>query len=140
VAKDFFELAQRSRRRQLRRTVESRFELVTLVDLLRWRAIQQSQQRAYTFLINGEKEGPCLTYAELDCQARSISALLQQYKARGERALLLYPPGLEFITAFCSCLYAGVIAIPAPPPDAARLKRTLPWRRIILPSKPLPSM
>jgi len=40
--------------------------------------------------------------------------------------LLLYPPGLEFIAAFCGCLYAGVIAIPAPPPDAARLKRTLP--------------
>ena len=98
----------------------------TLVELLRWRAQQQPEQRAYTFLIDGEKAGPQLTYAQLDCQARAIAASLQQHKALGERALLLYPPGLEFIAAFFGCLYAGVIAIPVPPPDAARLKRTLP--------------
>ncbi|MEO1693572.1 MAG: AMP-binding protein, partial [Cyanobacteria bacterium J06631_6] len=34
----------------------------------------------------------------------------------GERALLLYPPGLEFIAAFLGCLYAGVIAVPVYPP------------------------
>ena len=33
--------------------------------------------------------------------------------AAGERALLLYPPGLEFIAAFFGCLYAGVVAVPA---------------------------
>ncbi len=104
----------------------NRCKSATLVELLRGRALHQPQQRAYTFLIDGEVEGPSLIYAELDAQARAIGALLQQYKARGERALLLYPPGLEFIAAFCGCLYAGVIAIPAPPPDAARLKRTLP--------------
>jgi acyl-CoA synthetase (AMP-forming)/AMP-acid ligase II len=105
---------------------EPTIEYSTLVELLRGRAQQQPQERAYTFLIDGEKEGPQLTYAELDCQARAIGAKLQQHRAQGERALLLYPPGLEFITAFYGCLYAGVIAIPAPPPDAARLKRTLP--------------
>lgn len=98
----------------------------TLVELLRGRALWQPQQRAYTFLIDGEVQGISINYAELDCQARTIGALLQQHKARGERALLLYPPGLEFIAAFFGCLYGGVIAIPAPPPDAARLKRTLP--------------
>ncbi len=101
-------------------------EPLTLVELLCYRALHHPEQRAYTFLIDGEVEGPYLTYKELDRQARAIGALLQQYEARGERALLLYPPGLEFIAAFFGCLYAGVIAIPAPPPDAARLKRTLP--------------
>lgn len=98
----------------------------TLVELLRQRAIQQPEQRAYTFLIDGKKEGPQLSYAELDRQARAIGALLQQHQAKGERALLLYPQGLEVIAAFCGCLYAGVIAIPVPPPEAGRLKRTLP--------------
>jgi len=98
----------------------------TLVDLLRSRSLQQPQNRAYSFLIDGEVEGPQLTYRELDCQARVIGAWLQQHRTQGERALLLYPPGLEFIAAFYGCLYGGVIAIPAPPPDAARLKRTLP--------------
>ena len=101
-------------------------EFLTLVELLRWRAQQTPDQRAYTFLVDGEVEKTHLTYAELDCQARAIAEILQQHKAQGERALLLYPPGLEFITAFFGCLYAGAIAIPAPPPDAARLKRTLP--------------
>ena len=105
---------------------ELSIESSTLVELLRCRGLGQPEQRAYTFLIDGEVEGNSITYAELDCQARAIGALLQQHKARGERVLLLYPPGLEFIAAFCGCLYAGAIAIPAPPPDAARLKRTLP--------------
>lgn len=98
----------------------------TLVELLQWRTLWHPDQSAYTFLSDGETIARSLTYAELDCQARAIAVLLQQYQARGERALLLYPPGLEFIVSFCGCLYSGVIAIPAPPPDAARLKRTLP--------------
>lgn len=98
----------------------------TLVELLRWRALQQPEQGAYTFLTDGKIAGPNLTYAQLDCKARAIGALLQQYKARGERVLLLYPQGLEVIAAFCGCLYGGVIAIPVPPPEAGRLKRTLP--------------
>lgn len=44
----------------------------------------------------------------------------------GERALLLYPTGLEFIAAFFGCLYAGVIAVPVPPPNLAQPQRTLP--------------
>ncbi|EHJ13171.1 fatty acyl-AMP ligase, partial [Crocosphaera watsonii] len=79
-----------------------------------------------------EKETPPLTYAELDQQAKAIAALLQKYQARGERALLLYPQGLEVIAAFCGCLYAGVIAIPVPPPESGRLKRTLPRLRAIV--------
>jgi acyl-CoA synthetase (AMP-forming)/AMP-acid ligase II/acyl carrier protein len=88
----------------------------TLVEILRWRALHQTDQIAYTFLLNGEKEGPHLTYGELDRRARAIAALLQSYGARGERVLLLYQPGLEFITAFFGCLYAGAIAVPAYPP------------------------
>jgi len=98
----------------------------TLVELLRWRALKQPNQRAYTFLLDGEREEVHLTYGELDRQARAIAALLQDMKAEGERALLLYPPGLEYIAAFFGCLYAGVIAVPVYPPDPARLDRTLP--------------
>ena len=88
----------------------------TLLELLRWRAAQQADQVAYTFLLNGEEEGPSLTYRELDRQSRAIGALLQNYGADKERILLLYPPGLECIPAFFGCLYAGAIAIPAYPP------------------------
>ncbi len=38
----------------------------------------------------------------------------------GQRALLLYPPGLDFIAAYFGCLYAGVIAVPVYPPRKNR--------------------
>ena len=88
----------------------------TLVDLLRIRANNQPERTAYTFLQDGETESDSLTYQELDTWARAIAAKLQSLKATGERALLLFPPGLEFIAAFLGCLYAGVVAVPAYPP------------------------
>lgn len=97
----------------------------SLVELLRWRAFQQPEQEIYTYLADGETEGAHLTFEALDRQARTIGALLQSYKASGERALLLYPAGLEFISAFFGCLYAGVIAVPLPPPNMAQPQRTL---------------
>jgi len=106
-------------------------EFSTLVEILRWRALQQPGQRTYTYLVDGETEGDDLTYAALDFQARSIGALLQSYRAGGERALLLYPAGLEFITAFFGCLYAGVIAVPLPSPNPAQPQRALPRLRAI---------
>jgi acyl-CoA synthetase (AMP-forming)/AMP-acid ligase II len=107
-------------------------EFSTLVEILRWRALQQPEQRNYTFLVDGEAEGDHLTSSALDCQARSIGALLQTYQASGERALLLYPAGLEFISAFFGCLYAGVIAVPLPPPNLNQPQRTLPRLRGIV--------
>lgn len=95
---------------------EPTVEFATLVELLRWRALHQPDQPAYTFLVDGETEEAHLTYGELDRQSRCIGALLQNLGATGERALLLYPPGLEFIAAFFGCLYAGVVAVPAYPP------------------------
>src|SRR4030042_2934248 len=92
----------------------------TLVGLLSSRAKYQPNQRAYTFLLDGEQEGATWTYGILDRQARAVGALLQRYHAQGERVLLLYPPGLEFIAAFFGCLYAGAIAVPAYPPRNRR--------------------
>lgn len=102
-----------------------------LVQLLRWRAMHEGARPAYTFLANGEDEAEQLSYALLDARARAIAAELQAADAEGSRALLLYPPGLDFASAFFGCLYAGVIAVPAPLPDAVRLKRTLPRLRAL---------
>lgn len=88
----------------------------TLLNLLRYRALHQPNKLAFTFLEDGETETGWLTYQQLDEKARAIAATLQSLSLAGERALLLHPPGLEFITAFFGCLYAGVVAIPAYPP------------------------
>lgn len=101
----------------------------SLVELLYERALRQPDLRLFTYLIDGELEGPSLTLAALDSQAQAIGALLQSLGASGERALLLYPAGLEFITAFFGCLYAGMVAVPLPAPNMAQPQRTLPRLR-----------
>jgi len=106
-------------------------EFATLVKALRSRSCSHPDQRIYTYLLDGEAEGGHLTFADLDRRARAIGALLQSYGASGERALLLYPAGLEFIAAFFGCLYAGVIAVPVPSPNPAQPQRTLSRLRAI---------
>jgi acyl-CoA synthetase (AMP-forming)/AMP-acid ligase II len=89
----------------------------TLVDILSLRATNQPDQKAFTFLVDGEKEEVNVNYSQLDLQAKAIATALQKNgMLPGQKALLLYPSGLEYIAAFFGCLYAGVIAIPAYPP------------------------
>jgi amino acid adenylation domain-containing protein len=105
--------------------IDNLSQISTVVDLLRIRAGLQPHQRAFTFLTDGEMEGAALTYVELDQHARSIAASIQQKCKPGDRVLLLYPQGLEYIGAFFGCLYAGVIAVPAYPPRRKRASMRL---------------
>lgn len=90
--------------------------VASFIDILHNRAVHQPDQKAFTFLQDGETESNSLTYKQLEQQAQAIASQLQYLALTGERALLLYPPGLEFIVAFFGCLYAGVIGVPAYPP------------------------
>src|SRR5689334_21649769 len=94
----------------------------TFADVHEQRARLQPDLAAYTFLADGESEASILTYRELDEKARAIAAALVRRADAGERAILLYPPGLEFVAAFFGCLYAGVVPAPAYPPDPMRLQ------------------
>ena len=92
----------------------------TLVDLLRLHAQKNPGKVACRFLKDGEVEERCLTYRELENAALGVSALLQKYSEVGDRVLLLFPPGLDFIIALCGCFYAGRVAVPAYPPRPNR--------------------
>jgi 8-amino-7-oxononanoate synthase len=92
----------------------------TLVELVRHRAEHQPDSVAFTYLVDGDDEQVSLTNRELDRQAKAIAAWLETHDLVGSRALLLYPPGLEFISAFFGCLYAGVVAVPVYPPRRNR--------------------
>jgi acyl-CoA synthetase (AMP-forming)/AMP-acid ligase II len=87
-----------------------------MVDLLRRRAAEQPNDRAYVFLSEKGTEEAELTFAELDRRAGSVAAHLARHLRKGDRALLMFPPGLDFIVAFFGCLVAGVIAVPIMPP------------------------
>jgi acyl-CoA synthetase (AMP-forming)/AMP-acid ligase II len=97
----------------------------TLVDLLRERSLAAGDARGFTFLADAEREAAAFTWGELDARARAIAVALAEDGLRpGDRALLLYPPGLEFIAAFFGALYAGAVAVPCYPPSPAQLSRT----------------
>ncbi len=97
-----------------------------LVEVLRAHAAERGDAEVYRFLIKGDPGGPSetLTFGQLERRARAIGARLQT--AGVERALLLYPPGLDFVAAFCGCLFAGTVPVPAYPPQPSRPGRGLP--------------
>jgi acyl-CoA synthetase (AMP-forming)/AMP-acid ligase II len=101
------------------------FDGNNIIDLLLWRAEVNSNSLAYTYLANGHIEDCKLTYQQLKCRVLEVGAQLQAVGAKGDRVLLLYPQGLDFIIAFLGCLSAGMIAIPVSAPGRGRLKRTL---------------
>lgn len=65
------------------------------------------------------------SFAELDTEARRIGVWLAQRFPPGARVLLLYPTGVHFASAFLGCLYAGMVAVPAPLPGGHGHR----WRR-----------
>jgi len=97
------------------------FELPhSLVQALAQRAKQTPERIALRFLADDPREQAVLTYQALDARARTIAAALQARAEFGDRAVLLFPSGADYVAAFFGCLYAGVIAVPAYPPESAK--------------------
>jgi acyl-CoA synthetase (AMP-forming)/AMP-acid ligase II len=115
----------RAARSAVERPAHARY--ATLVDLLRQRAEQKPTRRAFTFLRGGQGVGEHLTFGDLDAQARRMAARLQHLFRQGDRVLLAYASGYEFVPAFFGCMYAGVVPVLASSPnattDVARLQR-----------------
>lgn len=97
------------------------FELPsTLAQALQRRAAQTPDQVALRFLAEEQDQSVVLSYRDLDLRARTIAAALQANAGLGDRAVLLFPSGPDYVAAFFACLYAGVIAVPAYPPESSR--------------------
>jgi polyketide synthase 12 len=91
----------------------------SLVDVLSVHASQHPDRTAYRYLVTGDSDGEVqdISYARLAGRAQAIAAWLQERGLAGSRAILLYPPGIEFISAYLGCLAAGVAAVPGVPPQ-----------------------
>ncbi|WP_235653568.1 fatty acyl-AMP ligase [Mycolicibacter icosiumassiliensis] len=99
----------------------------TLLDMLQRRAEQYADKVLFSFSYNGDDEDRSeLSYRELDRKARAIASTLQQQGAEGQRVLVLYRPGLEFVAAFFGCVYAGAVAVPVHQRLAPRLTAVVP--------------
>lgn len=87
---------------------------VSLAHVLHHHANSMPGKIALRFLERGEGDGVCLTYGELDLQARALAGRLVREGAQGKPVMLVYPAGIAFIVGFFACQYAGAIAVPTP--------------------------
>jgi acyl-CoA synthetase (AMP-forming)/AMP-acid ligase II len=103
-------------------TTVSCLPFASLAELLHDRAVHRGDERAYVFINDAGTELAALTFRQLDDSALSLAQLLSKQARPGERALLVFPPGLDFLVAYFGCLYAGIIAVPVVPPRRSRLR------------------
>jgi acyl-CoA synthetase (AMP-forming)/AMP-acid ligase II len=100
-------------------------EVRTLVELLEHRARCLGNKPAFEFIQAHDGDNQRISYDELHRRAASVAGQLQSKFRPGDRIWLLFPPGLEFLSAFFGCLYAGIIAVPLSPPRVRRLTPSL---------------
>lgn len=93
----------------------------TLIEVFEKRSFQYPDKVIYYFLEDGLNETSRITFGEMNRQVKAIAATLQGKFRQGDRALLLFPPGIGFIVSLMGCIYAGLIAVPAYPPRKNRL-------------------
>ncbi len=99
-------------------------DLRDIVSLLAARAEATPDRVVYEYV--GQTAGrKSHTFGSLQRAAWSLAELIREATEPGDRVLLLYPPGLEFIEAFLATVCAGAIAVPAPPPNPHRPDRSL---------------
>jgi acyl-CoA synthetase (AMP-forming)/AMP-acid ligase II len=100
-------------------SVESLPGLASFADVLRYRAAVQPHDRAYVALSERGSQEAVLTFAMLERRAAVVAAQLATRLRPGDRVLLVFPAGLDFMVAFLGCLMAGVIAVPMMVPRRA---------------------
>ncbi|MFD3842587.1 fatty acyl-AMP ligase [Streptomyces sp. NPDC058642] len=97
----------------------------TFVELMRTRADEHGDRTALVFSADPlrAEADETLTYGELDRAARRVAALLQERFTVGDRLLVLHPSGPGFARSLLGCMYAGMVPVPAPPPDGPQRKQ-----------------
>ncbi|MEM7248874.1 MAG: AMP-binding protein [Acidobacteriota bacterium] len=107
----------------------------SLVDAVQAHA--ESERTAITWLVDGEREERSWSTSELGRRARAIAVSLRTTCQPGDRALLLVPPGLDFVAAYLGCLHAGVVAVPTFPPNYRRGSRSVArFRSLVSDARP----
>ena len=82
-------------------------------------AVARPDALALTFT-GADGSEKALTYAELNKEALALGCRLASACQKGERALLVFEQGLDYVVAFLACSYSGIIAVTGSPPDELR--------------------
>ncbi|MEU2794140.1 fatty acyl-AMP ligase [Streptomyces sp. NPDC007100] len=92
----------------------------TVPEALRLRSVKEPDETAFVFLSDGAEPAGSLSYRQLHDAALDRAAALADAGLDGDRAVLLYPSGLEFVRTLLGCLYARVAAAPVQVPTRQR--------------------
>jgi acyl-CoA synthetase (AMP-forming)/AMP-acid ligase II len=92
----------------------------TLVHAIRRWVRERPEAIAFRFLTRFGEHVEELSFAQLDREAAAVAARILEVARPGDRAALVFGSEAGFIRAFFGCLYAGVLAVPAPPPSMHR--------------------
>lgn len=88
----------------------------------------QPNLEIYTFLNETTEEK--LNFLALSTKVDSVINLLNAYCEVGDRAILVFKPGLDFIAGFLACLLSGVVAVPIYPVGKNKTKYETLYRVI----------
>lgn len=90
----------------------------TLIDYLHLWEERRPEQTLFRFVDVDGRELEHYTYRSFAERTRELAAYLSTEAGlrAGDRALLVYPPGLEMVAALYACARIGVIAVPVSPP------------------------
>ena len=99
---------------------ESRGSLSPVISALIEHADSTPDKLACTFLTDGEEEQAEYTYGSLLKHVRELASGLAATTAAGDRAILLFSPGLSFLVTCLACFYAGIVVVPLYPPRNSR--------------------
>ncbi len=86
----------------------------SIIELLLKRAVAEPTKIAYRFL--SEHQESSISYGDLELKVLTLANTIRSQAKEGDRVLLVYPPGLDYIITFYACLLARVIAVPVYPP------------------------
>jgi acyl-CoA synthetase (AMP-forming)/AMP-acid ligase II len=104
-----------------------------LLSRLKGLAQTQPDVACFHWIEDNAEVSTVLTYKDIDRRSDAVCAYLNGLDdcASGDRILLVYPPGLDFIIAFIGCVKGGYIAVPAYPPDPNKLDKDMDMFNVI---------
>jgi acyl-CoA synthetase (AMP-forming)/AMP-acid ligase II len=105
----------------------------TFFDQVRFQHAADPLRPLYSFVDKEGRETSRLNYSEFCTAALRVARFLTQdlglrptsREGAGDRVLLVYPPGMDFVVSFVGCIFAGLLPVPLPPPNPFRLRGSL---------------
>jgi thioester reductase-like protein len=98
-----------------------------IIHAFRERVRQTPAHAVLTFVDETGADAAAFTFSTLDRASDAQASFLTGTCGlrAGDRALLVYAPGLDVLVTFLGCLKAGIVPVPVPPPNPFNLQNDL---------------